>query len=274
MKNSLNGILSLSSFTAFAMVFSTAFASDTIGNGKYGAAPASLDYPVTSVQAPSGASKSSKKELLAMQQEELHFLSLTNPFPIEEIAPIDPLSKEKVDHVLVGPAFTTRAYGSTIDYYRYVTFYNVSYRKTRIFELPVLREDCNDSRTFAVGSYNYSHTYSATVKAGVSYQGLGLDASFSTSRTFSTTRNIYGGGVIAEHTPYFIKADWEGRTFIQTLSSVSGQTAFILKEKSASPWWYYILFPMLSHKKYPYPFSVKDADWQMQIERTIIGLCE
>src|SRR5688572_16891733 len=116
----------LRSLTVLGLFASIGIASASADDSKYGSAPASLDYPATTVKkAPAGASGKAHRALVEMQREELYFLSLRNPFPKTPIAPIDPLSKKKVDGVHVGPAFKARAYGADFDYYRYVTFYEI-----------------------------------------------------------------------------------------------------------------------------------------------------
>jgi len=79
--------------------------------------------------------------------------------------------------------------------------------------------------------------------------------------------------MIADHTPYFSKHDWEGRTFIQLFNSKTQQTEFMPKIRKASPWWVDLFFPMLSKSQYPMDFKVKNADWTFQVEREIIGPC-
>lgn len=232
----------------------------------FGDAPESLDYPVVK-------KKMSAQERREFQREELYFISAEDPFPKTRIAPVDPLTKKKTDRVLTGPAFRTRGYGSGFDYYRYVTFYNVSLRKERIYELPVHREECHDqSEVFA--NYSYSYSYSASITASASIEGLGLSSSISASRSFSTARNLRATGeTIAEHTPYFNKQDWEGRTFIQLLDSRTGKTEFYMKKRKASPWWVDLFFPTLSSTGYPMVFKVKNADWTFQVEREVTGSC-
>lgn len=224
--------------------------------------------------APSHAFSDTQAEsLLRLQSEELSLLSETSPFPLTPIAPIDPITNERTDRVLVGPAFKVRSYGSDYDYYRYVTFYDVSVEKERIYELPIHREECHDkSEVFA--NYSYSYTYSADVTASASIEGLGLSTSLTTARTFTTARSLRATGeIIANHIPSFLKESWEGRTFIQMANSKTGKVAFLTEEKKETSWWIYLLFPIRATEKYPMRFSVKNADWTFLVERVFIGSC-
>lgn len=269
--------LSLTALTALAIATSgNSFANDSsYGAEKYGSAPQSLDYPTKALP---GASKYSMNEHLAMQQEELYFLTQENPFPQGDIPAFDPVTQKKVDRVLVGPAFKSRS-SSGAEYYRYVTFYNITSRKIRIYELPILHEECHDASEI-FGSYSYSHSYSASVHAGVSVEGLGLDGTFTDTRTFTTSRNLRAtGGIIADHTPYFTKQDWSGETLIQTYSTKTGKATFLTQKRDGTlPWWSYMLSPIISMllttEPYPYAFDVKDADWTMTVERAITGKCD
>jgi hypothetical protein len=221
-----------------------------------------------------GASGKAHSALVEMQREELYLLSVRNPFPKTPIAPIDPLSKKKVDGVHVGPAFKTRAFGADFDYYRYVTFYEIDERKELVDYLLVIRQECHD-RSDMFSGYSFSYSRAATISAGVSYEGLGLNTSFTATESQSVSRNFAPTkGIVADYTPYFIKQDQYGRTFIQTYDSKTGKTAFITKEVSASAWWVQILFPTMASQSYPYSFEAIDAKWIFQVERTIISKCE
>lgn len=212
--------------------------------------------------------------LLEFQRDELSFMSEYDPFPAGPVAPVDPLSHKKTDRVLTGPAFELSGNDAGYDYYRYVTFYDIDVKKERIYELPVQREECHD-RFEMFASYSYTYTYSATITASASYEGLGLSASLSESRSFSTSRSLRAmGGIIADHTPYFLKQNWEGRTFIQMINSRTKKTEFVKKARKSSPWWVDAFFPWLSETKYPMDFAVEDADWTFAVERTIIGDCD
>lgn len=212
--------------------------------------------------------------LLDAQAQELRSIEGDTIFPSTPINLVDPLSKKKVSKVLIGPAFRARTSGAGYDYYRYVTFYDVSIRKERIYALPIQREQCED-RSEAFATLTHSYNFTAAVNAAASIEGLGLSASISESRTFSNTRNLRAtGGVIAEHVPYFEKQDWKGRTFIQTYNSKTKKTAFITKQQRASDPFISKIFPILAHGAYPMRFSIRDADWTFLIERNILSSCE
>lgn len=212
--------------------------------------------------------------LASLQLEELSYISKVSPFPKTPILPIDPISHEKADRVLVGPAFKVRGNGSGFDYYRYVTFYDINVRKDRIYELPIHREECHD-RSEVFASYAYSYSYSATITASASFEGLGLDSSITEARTFTTSRNLRSTGeIVAEHTPFFLKQNWEGRTFIQMLDSKTGKTEFVTEETKESSWWVAVFIPGIARSKYPMDFSVKNADWTFRVERIFIGPCD
>ena len=215
-----------------------------------------------------------RPEVLEFRREE--FLSFSfeaeDPFPETPIQPIDPLSKKRMNRVLVGPAIKIRGYGSNYDYYRYVTYYNVKNKKERIYELPIHREECTDkAEVFA--SYNYSYSYSASVSASASIEGLGLSGSISDSRSYSTSRNLRAtGGIIAEHIPYFSKQSWTGRTFIQLIDSKTKRSEILLKDRIITSWWAELFFPIIVDD-YPMAFSVKNADWVFMIDRKVISSC-
>jgi hypothetical protein len=156
-----------------------------------------------------------------------------------------------------------------------VTFYNVTKRKERIYALPVQHAECYDQSVLFAG-YTYSTTYTASVTANASFEGLGLSSTISKARTFTMSRQIQAtGGIVADYTPYAVKQDWEGQTYIQLLDSKTGAMPFYLETSSAAPWWLDVLFPVyLLQKQYPMEFSVKDADWTFLIERTILSTCE
>lgn len=266
--------------TVFAVIATaSAFSSVSMANpiDTFGSAPASLDYPKGALASdPSGFSRnrSAIERRSEINREELFFLSASNPFPTTAVPAIDPITKVKRDRVLIGPAFKVRGHGSDFDYYRYISFYDVFKRRERIYELPEHQEDCHDqSSIFATYSYNYSYT--ASVTASASLEGLGLSATISASRSFSTGRHLLGiGGIEAMHTPYFVKQDWEGRTFIQTFNSKTGKTAFLTKQRDGSSWFVQTFFPILAETRYPMEFKIKDADWSFQVQRTILRHCD
>ena len=174
--------------------------------------------PLNTAQAASDAVES--------QEAELDNLSSRDPFPAGGVSFQDPMSQKAVDRVLIGPAFKAQK-GAQFNYYRYVTFYNIEKRKERITTLPVQREQCFDkSEVFA--SYTYSYAFAAAVNASVSLEGLGLSTTLTKTQTLTMGRNIRATGkIVADHTPYLIKQDWYGRTFIQTYNTNTRKAEFV-----------------------------------------------
>lgn len=271
------------SLTVLSSVFSMAGAVGTANAIDFGAAPPSLDYPTGASSELSDAEI--RKAALHDQKKnwylgELTLLNSTDPFPSKTVPSVDPATGKKVDRTLVGPAFKLPVYADGYDYYRYVTVYDIDYRKEQIFELPVHRAECYD-KSELWSSYSYSTSYTASVTASASFEGLGLSATFSKSRTFSTGRQIAAsGGVVADYTPFALKQDWSGLTYIQLLDSKTGKTSFVKAiSKKDSPSWIYKSFPMFMPTwgraaKYPMPFAAKDAAWTFSVERTIISRCD
>lgn len=206
-------------------------------------------------------------------KSERALISSIDPFPSKEVPPFDPITKKKAAHTLVGPAFRSWTY-SDYDYYRYVTYYDVKIRKEQIYELPVTRAQCWD-RSELFASYSYTTSYTASVTASASFEGIGLSASFTASRTFSTGRQIPAtAGFVADYTPYALKQDWVGRTFIQLYDTKTGKMKFLEKPTEESPWWVFAFFPLASQEEYPMRFQVKDAFWTFSVEREILEACK
>lgn len=211
-------------------------------------------------------------------REELKFLSDINPFPSGDVPRIDPISRQRVSSVSVGPALRTRAHGSDYDYYRYVTFYNVRTRRERIYEQPIMRELCHNKSGISSG-VSISSNWSASVTASVSLKVLGVSGTFSKGRSYNFHQDISPTpGVIADHTAYFYKQDWVGRTHIQLLNAKTGKTEFLKKTRQEADWWVYVLFPLAARLadigKYPMDFSIRDAERTFALERDIIGTCD
>jgi hypothetical protein len=263
------------SWTVCSLVVSVSLSSAFAGDSKYGSAPASLDYPTSATKAHAGASsKASKNAIAEMQREELYFLSIRNPFPKTPIAPIHPLTKKKVDGVHVGPAFRARGAGAGFDFYRYVTFYEVDERREIVSSLPVVRQQCHDGSEI-FGNYSFNFAYTSSIRVGVTYEGLGIDASVSQTQSETVSRSFPATkGIVADYTPYFVKQDHYGQTFIQTYDSKTGRTGLLTKEVEGSPWWVHVLFPTMATQAYPYRFEILDAKWIFQVERTILERCE
>ena len=211
-------------------------------------------------------------EMAELQSQELESLSSRDPFPAGNIVLTDPLSKKAVDRVLVGPAFKAKK-GAGFDYYRYVTFYDIERKQERVSSLPVHRQQCFDKSDF-FASYSYTYTFTAAVTASISFEGLGLSSTMTQSKTLTTGRNVRATGtMVADHTPYMIKQNWYGRTFIQTYTAATGKVALITKETKASNPWFSFFFPAMTQSQYPMNFEVKDAEWTFAVERTMIEKC-
>jgi hypothetical protein len=263
------------SWTVCSLVVSVVISSAFAGDRKYGEAPASLDYPTSATKARVGASsKASKNAIAEMQREELYYLAIRNPFPRTPIAPVHPLTKKKVDGVHVGPAFRTRGAGADFDFYRYVTFYEIDERREIVSSLPVVRQQCHD-RSEIFGNYSFNYSYTSSLRVGVTYEGLGIDASYSRTQSETVSRSFPAtAGIVADYTPYFVKQDQYGQTFIQTYDSKTGKVSLLAKEVQASAWWVHLLFPIMAVQAYPYTFEILDAKWIFQVERTILERCE
>jgi hypothetical protein len=241
--------------------------------GAYGSAPPSLDFPssglTTDSEMRNQATLDVKKN--SWNREEHSLLSAFDPFPKQNVAAVDPLSKQKVDRVLVGPAYKSRAYGSEYDYYRYVTFFNVSTRKERV--MTKVRSECFDKEV-SFAKVGKTISYTSSVHAGVDIEGIGISADFSQSQEISVEREFPAGGIVADYIPYALKEDWEGRTFRQLYSTKTSKSAFLIKESKDSPWWVIVLFPLAATgEKYPMDFSVRDADWTLTVDQIIIKTC-
>ncbi|MBC7386997.1 MAG: hypothetical protein H7301_12660 [Cryobacterium sp.] len=217
------------------------------------------------------------------QREELKYLSRKNPFGTATPAAIDPITKKKYSDVIVGPAFDVRYYsptfetrtdGGDFDYYRYVTFYDVERRSERFFPLPIQRQDCFDVSPLFAG-YNWSDTYTCSITAGVTVEGIGLSSTFTAAKTVGNSHNPTPQyGIVADYIPMMEKQDWEGSTFIQTYNSKTHKTRFITREQKSSAWWVGMFFPTLEHGEYPMPFAVQDADWTFWVDVKVLKRCK
>lgn len=273
MSTILTRMLTVFSFS----ILSIAAAAGAAESDQYGSAPPSLDFPTAFASDGDAAGLRKRATLDAKKnswiREELAFLSAIDPFPSENLAPIDPIARKRYDAVKIGPAFRGRAAGSNWDYYRYVSYYDIKVRKERIYELPIQRAQCYEKGDL-FASNNLSVSYSATVNASVSFQGLGLGTAFTKSRNFGTGHGTAAsGGMIADYIPYALKQDWVGKTFIELYDSRTGKTAFLNTPKKESPWWVFVLWPRAAQEKYPMDFEVRDADWTFTVDRRIIEVC-
>jgi hypothetical protein len=200
--------------------------------------------------------------------------SVRNPFK-SEVEAVDPISKTKVDRVLLGPVYKAKS-GRDFDFYRWVTFYNVEERKEQIYSLPVHREHCGEGSSMPFANYSFSYTYAAKVGVGINIEGLGLSADFTKTDTKTAGRHLTATGhTVMDHIPLKIKENWEGKTYLQTANSKTGQEAIQLQEKNGTPLWAKLMFPLLAHaREYPLPFKVEDAAWTFVIEHKLIQECE
>ena len=208
--------------------------------------------------------------------------ALENPFKGNHFKLMDPRTHEAVDRVVVGPVFEVpeaEVEKNGYDYYRYVTFVNVSYRKEEIFSMPVIHEECHDRSEF-FGNEAFTFSWSASVKAGIAFEGIGLDLTFTGTRTFTQARNLRAtGGITADHTAFFMKQDWKGFTYLETFSKKTGKEMIVLKRKPKHAPWYYYFSPALAFAEerhllaYPYEFEARDAKRALLIERSNVGRC-
>lgn len=197
-----------------------------------------------------------------------------NPFK-QEVEPVDPISKEPVDDVLLGPVYKTRSKGNA-DFYRMVTFYNIDERRERIHQLPIHREHCGEGTTVPFASYSFSYTYSAKVGVGVNIEGVGLNADFSKSKTLTTNRQLTAAGSReADHIPVMLKQNWEGKTYLQTANTKTGAEEIQMQREPGFPRWMQILFPIVAYaQEYPMPFKVDDAAWTLIVEQKVLRACD
>lgn len=236
---------------------------------KFGKAPASLDYPTAKAEQEFDATADASLNNVS----EFFFLSERNPFERVPVEAKNPLTGKKVDKVLTGPAFKARRSGGGFDYYRYVTFYDVEKHRERIYDLPIQRQECHDGADY-FAAYEYQYKVRTSVTAGIEIEGLGLNTSIETEKSYNMRRQLRAtAGLVAEHTPYFTKSDWYGQTFIQTYDSVTNRYDIIKKQQRATSIWFNLLFPLLARSEYPMDFAVKNADWTFEVEREIIRRC-
>jgi hypothetical protein len=201
-----------------------------------------------------------------------HFVE--NPFR-SSIPAVDPKTRKEVDRVLIGPVFKTKM-GSNFDYYRFVTFYKIQSRREQIFSLPVHREQCGVSTTVPFASYTFSYTISAKVSASISIEGIGLSADMTESHTQTTMRQLQASGVdVADHIPFVVKEDWFGSTYLQVYSNESKKEKMLLQDSYDDvPLAVKLVAPMaISYRKYPMPFSARDAAWRLEVDRVVLSTC-
>ncbi len=238
-------------------------------NGQFGAAPESLDYPAGTLEANNNQYGAASESFFFQTETE------EDPFPTNlKIEPIDPIDGKKYQQTLVGPAFKVRARGAKFDYFRYVTMYNVTTRKERIYDLPVQRQECHDQSDY-FATYSYSYSVSSEVSCGIDIEFVGLNASISTTKTYTMNRNLRATEwVIADHTPFFVKHNWDGFTFIQTFDSKTGKVDYLRTPQKATSLLHDIFFPLTARSAYPMEFSVKNVDWSFLVERTVLSRCK
>ncbi len=212
------------------------------------------------VHVPASFADSDDIDLLGME--------LFDPFP-KAPKPIDPIEKKPYQHVVAGPSYRAPR-GAGFDYYRYVTFYDVSERKERVHSLPIQRENCHD-KSDGFASYSFSYSFSASISAEIGVKGLGLSGTLTESRTVSTSRDLRAtGNIVADHVPYFLKQDWSGLTFVQVYHLDTGKTGYLVKVSNRSP---YGVRMIAQPALYPYGFEIRDADWVFMVERNILSSC-
>ncbi len=229
-------------------------------------------FAITSQLFGSVAARAHVEEELGNPLELANEISSFDPFVGNVPSKVDPIYHQSYDSVLLGPSLKAPS-GLSFDYYRYVTYYNITERTERIHELPIHRQECGDqAEIFA--TYTYSYTFSSQINASVTIEGLGLSSTMTAAKTISTTRNLSAEGhVIAEHTPYFIKQDWSGLTFMQTYQKKSKRIKFITQVRDESSPWIQFFLPAFSHSAYPMNFEVKNADWIFDVEKRVLQKC-
>jgi hypothetical protein len=218
------------------------------------------------------AAESSLKSMNALQLEEFRSMSVEVRFPAQRILKKDPLTKQPVDGIWVGPSFKAK-FGDGHDYYRYLTFYKTSERRERIYDLPIQREECYEKSELNT-SNTVTTAYTATINASVAWEGLGVSATIAKAQTFTTSHNgMATGDLVADITPTKIIEDQEGSTFIQTYNTQTHKVELITQKTDDSAWWMALFFPTISQKKYPMDFEVKNAGWTFDLVRKIYSFC-
>jgi hypothetical protein len=196
-----------------------------------------------------------------------------SPFKAE-VLPIDPISKEAVDRVLLGPVYKAKS-GKGFDHYRWVTFFNVDEYKSQVYQLHVHRENCGAGNSLPLASYTFSYTASAKIGVGINIEGVGLSADMTKSETLTTTQQVWATGNVVDHTPFMLKENWEGKTYLQTVDSKKGNEEIQLQERNSPPLWAKLMFPLLAHaRQYPIPFKVENAVSTFIVEPKLIKKCE
>ncbi len=203
------------------------------------------------------------------------FESDFDPFENQTIALNDPLTNQKFHKVLTGPAYYVR-FTPGYDYYRYVTFYNESIRPERAVEFTIIKQSCHD--TFErLATMQKSQTYRTEVKAGISWEGLGLEATMALEERAGMDFNIAAlpGGFEADHVMYYDNVNWKGYTYIQTFNSRTQKFGWVQKrEREPSISIFSILFPDVANPPYPIPFQVKRADRKIRDQIENLRKCD
>jgi hypothetical protein len=209
------------------------------------------------------------------ERDESWFESDINPFENQRLSTVDPLTQQKFHKILTGPAYYTR-FRMGYDYYRYVTFYNVSIKPERAVEFTIISQSCHD--TFErLATMQKSQTYRTEVKAGISWEGLGLESTMALEERAGMDFNIaaYPGGYEADHVIYYDNVNWNGFTYIQTYNSDTQKFGWIPKqEREPSLSVFSILFPNLAQHPYPIPFQVKKADRKIRDQIENLRKCD
>ena len=198
-----------------------------------------------------------------------------NPFVDQRLTNWDPLTHKKFDKTLAGPAYYVR-FTAGYDYYRYVTFYNESIRPERAVEFTIITQSCHD--TFErLATLQRSQTYRTEVKARVSWEGLGLEATMSLEERAGMDFNIAAlpGGFEADHVIYYDNINWKGYTYIQTYNSRTQKFGWVQRrEREPSISILSMLFPNIANPEYPISFQVKKADRKIRDQIENLRKCD
>lgn len=217
-----------------------------------------------------------KADTQAPHENDDDSVTSSGPFQFVRVKHEDPLTGLPYQKLLLGPAYPIHISGTGFDYYRFVTLYNVTSRKERIYDLPIHRQECHDKSDY-FANYSYSYLVGTEIQASITVEGLGLNSTIRQTHQYSMIRNLRAvGSMIADHIPYFVKHDWNGRVFVQLLNSSTGETEFLMPGQydQGRGAWPTSNLPRAVRSQYPLPFSVKNVDWEFEVDRKILAMCD
>ncbi len=170
---------------------------------------------------------------LSLSSEELvdsSSFSASGAFPpASQIQPVDPITGEKFENVLVSPVKYFKREPSRK--WRYVTFYRVKKVYDPISHLPAHWQYCHDNWRFADWriSTRYDLTFHSSISLGPKDLGLSAEVALNIAQgvTFETTRYLSAiPGIVAIHRPYLKSEAWRGLTYIQTYDAVQRKFSY------------------------------------------------